>query len=140
MAYNFKSIADVEVIAEPSESANVLIEENGELKKAPKTVVGGAKEEWDLVIEYDSRNDGLPVIKSGSAQQAYNKAQEGLEPKILLIYTHEYYETMRNVTSSFYEVCFYSDLQTDDLLHIWIDYRNIHFRVLADNTVTREYE
>lgn len=42
MAYNFKSIADVEVIAEPAESANVLIEENGVIKKAPKTAVGGA--------------------------------------------------------------------------------------------------
>lgn len=42
MAYNFKSIADVEVVAEPSESANVLIEENGVIKKAPKTAVGGA--------------------------------------------------------------------------------------------------
>ena len=41
MAYNFKSIADVEVVAEPTESANVLIEENGIIKKAPKTAVGG---------------------------------------------------------------------------------------------------
>ena len=41
MAYNFKSLADVEVVAEPSESANVLIEENGVVKKAPKTAVGG---------------------------------------------------------------------------------------------------
>lgn len=42
MAYNFKSIADVEVVAEPTESANVLIEENGVIKKASKTAVGGA--------------------------------------------------------------------------------------------------
>ena len=42
MAYNFKSIADVEVVAEPAESANVLIEENGVIKKTPKTAVGGA--------------------------------------------------------------------------------------------------
>lgn len=42
MAYNFKSIADVEVIAEPAESANVLIEENGVIKKTPKSAIGGA--------------------------------------------------------------------------------------------------
>lgn len=42
MAYNFKSIADVEIVAEPTESANVLIEEDGVIKKAPKTAVGGA--------------------------------------------------------------------------------------------------
>lgn len=41
MAYNFKSIADVEVVAEPTESANVLIEEDGVIKKAPKTTIGG---------------------------------------------------------------------------------------------------
>lgn len=52
MSYNFKSIADVEVVAEPSESANVLIEENGAIKKAPKTTVGGAggSVEPDMVI------------------------------------------------------------------------------------------
>lgn len=38
----FKKLSDVEVVAEPAESANVLIEENGVIKKAPKTAVGGA--------------------------------------------------------------------------------------------------
>lgn len=42
MAFEFKKLSDVEVVAEPSESANVLIEENGVIKKAPKTAVGGA--------------------------------------------------------------------------------------------------
>lgn len=44
MAYEFKSIADVEVVEKPSDTANVLIEENGIVKKAPKTAVGGADE------------------------------------------------------------------------------------------------
>ena len=51
MAYNFKSIADVEVVAEPTESANVLIEENGIIKKAPKTAVGGGADA--VIIQYD---------------------------------------------------------------------------------------
>lgn len=38
----FKKLSDVEVVAEPAESANVLIEEDGVIKKAPKTAVGGA--------------------------------------------------------------------------------------------------
>lgn len=42
MSYEFKSINDIEVVAEPTESANVLIEENGVIKKAPKTAVDGA--------------------------------------------------------------------------------------------------
>lgn len=40
MAYEFKKLSDVDVVAEPTESANVLIEENGVIKKAPKTAVG----------------------------------------------------------------------------------------------------
>lgn len=38
MAYNFKSIADVDVVEELSEEAHVLIEEDGVIKRAPKTV------------------------------------------------------------------------------------------------------
>lgn len=41
MSYEFKKLSDVDVVAEPAESANVLIEENGVIKKAPKTTVGG---------------------------------------------------------------------------------------------------
>lgn len=37
----FKKLSEVEVVAEPTESANVLIEEDGVIKKAPKTAVGG---------------------------------------------------------------------------------------------------
>ena len=58
MAYNFKSIADVEVVAEPTESANVLIEEDGIIKKAPKTAVGGAGGKYDAVIEIIEGSSG----------------------------------------------------------------------------------
>lgn len=40
MSYDFKRLSDVEVVAEPAESANVLIEENGVIKKASKDAVG----------------------------------------------------------------------------------------------------
>ena len=53
MAYNFKSIADVEVVAEPTESANVLIEEDGIIKKAPKTAVGGGN--GPLVLTFNDQ-------------------------------------------------------------------------------------
>lgn len=38
----FKKLSDVEVVESVSNAANVLIEENGVIKKAPKTQVGGA--------------------------------------------------------------------------------------------------
>ena len=42
MAFEFKKLSDVEVVAEPTESANILIEDNGVIKKAPKNAIGGA--------------------------------------------------------------------------------------------------
>ena len=46
----FKKLSDVEVVAEPTESANVLIEENGVIKKAPKTAVVGANDGSLIII------------------------------------------------------------------------------------------
>ena len=90
MAYNFKSIADVEVVAEPSESANVLIEENGVIKKAPKTAVGGAGGEADLVIRINNHPIAVTVnnaadnieIVSGSVEAVYDTFESGLIPKV----------------------------------------------------------
>ena len=62
MAYNFKSIADVEVVAEPTESANVLIEENGVIKKAPKTAVGGGGVHTVLI---DGLNENKITVTDG---------------------------------------------------------------------------
>lgn len=88
MAYNFKSIADVEVVAEPAESANVLIEENGVIKKAPKTAVGGAGEEADLVIRLNQHPMDTSLapenisIVSGSVEAVYDAFENGLMPKV----------------------------------------------------------
>jgi hypothetical protein len=89
MAYNFKSIADVEVVAEPAESANVLIEENGVIKKAPKTAVGGAgstggNEELDLDIDMISdgeRNWSYTTNFINTFENIKNKLLNGIKPK-----------------------------------------------------------
>lgn len=92
MSYNFKSIADVEVVAEPTESANVLIEEDGVIKKAPKTAVGGGNTEWDAVIEYYSDDDFYIKWISGDYQTLYNKLMVEHEiPKVKVISTIYYY-------------------------------------------------
>ena len=73
----FKRLSDVEVVAEPAESANVLIEENGVIKKAPKTAVGGGgNTEWDARIFYDSRTGELFFIEGG-----YNSIHAKIENK-----------------------------------------------------------
>lgn len=39
--YKPRKLAEVDVVAEPADTANVLIEQDGEIKRAPKTAVGG---------------------------------------------------------------------------------------------------
>ena len=91
MSYNFKSIADVEVVAEPTESANVLIEENGVIKKAPKTAVGGAggSVEPDLVITISGSVDSVSVsqctITNGGVSNVASKLSSGETPIIKII-------------------------------------------------------
>ena len=52
----FKKLSDVEVVAEPSESANVLIEENGVIKKVHKDEVGGGSKK-ELIYEWNFSAD-----------------------------------------------------------------------------------
>ena len=42
MAYDFKKLSDVATVETPADTANVLIEEDGVIKKAAKDKVGGA--------------------------------------------------------------------------------------------------
>ena len=86
----FKRLSDVEVVAEPTESANVLIEEDGVIKKAPKTAVGGGSTEWDAVIEISSDYTSLGSITvdaltlvSGGYDAIAEKAAAGEQPKVL---------------------------------------------------------
>lgn len=97
MAYEFKKLSDVEVIAEPTESANVLIEEDGVIKKAPKTAVGGAggSETPDMVIGLTntssistSMSSSDFTIISGTFDNVKNKVLAGEMPNIVV--RHEY--------------------------------------------------
>lgn len=49
----FKKLSAVEAVETVSETANVLIEENGVIKRAPKNEVGGSKAEKELVYEWN---------------------------------------------------------------------------------------
>ena len=93
MSYNFKSIADVEVVAEPAESANVLIEENGVIKKAPKTAVGGAggtggaggSVEPDMIVDviYRDSQETASIVK-GSYDELLSICQSDGFPNVVL--------------------------------------------------------
>ena len=47
MAYDFKKLSDVAVVETPADNANVLIEEDGVIKKVAKGEVGGVKPDWN---------------------------------------------------------------------------------------------
>lgn len=118
MAYNFKSIADVEVVAEPTESANVLIEENGVIKKAPKTAVGGAggSTEWDAIIDLIDGSSGYfdsMELVSGSYEDIKEKIFSGILPNVLMRYTNGTYITGTSKVSSF---CCISD--EEEFIHL----------------------
>lgn len=98
MAYEFKRLSDVEVTAEPIESANVLIEENGTVKKTMMENIRGTSSWNDLtdkpfyeeeptekvVLEETevSLDDGageLPVMLNLTEGQTYNVLYNGTE-------------------------------------------------------------
>ena len=116
----FKRLSDVEVVAEPTESANVLIEEDGVIKRAPKTEVGGAGggEIMDIILGVN----GLPsflycgsvdinrvTILEGSMEAARSAYAEGRIPKGKVVFTNgegvtEYgiYGNVSEVPAEFY--------------------------------------
>lgn len=90
MSYEFMKLSDVEVVETPTDTANVLIEEDGVIKKAPKTAVGGASTgsvEPDMVITingYSSQviNNGIFSITDGSVENVFSAFHEGRYPII----------------------------------------------------------
>lgn len=80
----FKRLSDVEVVAEPTESANVLIEENGVIKKAPKDAVGGGGS-YDAILDFETVDWGHQgELAAGDHQALYNKIINLQEVKILV--------------------------------------------------------
>lgn len=86
----FKKLSDVEVIAEPAESANVLIEENGVIKKAPKTAVGG--NEYDIVLTVNAQAHHTAImidqitISQGNMELVRKAVVDGRIPKAKVIF------------------------------------------------------
>ena len=88
MAYEFKKLSDVDVVETTNDSTNVLIEENGVIKKAPKTTFGSANsnvESADLVIEVNGdfliTEDNYSIVE-GSTEAVINAMREGRVPNV----------------------------------------------------------
>lgn len=67
--YEMKRLEDVEIVAEPTDETYVLVEQNGDLKRVPKTAVGGDGLVKTAIIKsstYDEIVDFIYNLSSGS--------------------------------------------------------------------------
>ena len=91
MATEFKKLSGVDVLEEAAETAYVLIEENGEIYRVPKTAVGGAGGGIKTAIirdsEYLNAIAGLSTMQSDAPAVTYGCINMTFE---------EAYETMAN--------------------------------------------
>ena len=56
MATEFKKLSEVDILEEIAETAYVLVEENGEIYRIPKTAIGGAGGAQGMVVELTAFN------------------------------------------------------------------------------------
>lgn len=106
MAYNFKSIADVDMVEAPAETANVLIEEDGIIKKAPKTAVGGAGgSEPDMIITINGSIDSVSTsqctVTNGGVSNVASKLSSGKTPIVKIINVNPPYNNFNNEFDAF---------------------------------------
>lgn len=90
MAYEFKRLSDVEVVDTPADTANVLIEEDGVIKKAPKTAVGGAANNDEVDFEFtisdiESLSADNVLVTGGSIDNIIQRIRNGEIPKVRVI-------------------------------------------------------
>ena len=144
MGYNFKSIADVEVVKEPDESVNVLVEESGQIKRVPKNSVAPPPQpiNWE-----DIRNK--PPVEPvyyilGTADQTEHVASRGTYEALknaitngtfvqLLIFQKHYESPM-----VFYKWPRYMSLRDDGVIEGETEHSYL-FEVFPDDTATVVY-
>lgn len=90
MATEFKKLSEVTVLKEVSDTASVLVEQNGEIYRAPKTQVGGAGGIKTAIIRdsgYLNAIAGVSTMASHAPEYTYECINMTFE---------EAYETMTN--------------------------------------------
>lgn len=93
MAKDFVKLSEVTVLEEVSDTASVLVEQNGEIYRAPKTQVGGAGGIKTAII----RDSGyLNAIAQLSPMKQTNPSTPAYTYECLNMTFEEAYETMAN--------------------------------------------
>lgn len=131
MAFEFKKLSDVEIVEEPTESANVLIEEDGVIKKAPKTAVG---DKADMIIQVIFENeDSEPAVSiiSGSYDEAAQKI-DNMESVLIRVFVKQLFA---NASGILYPLSIEKFPSDDGSIVIGISTNNFGIIVLPDNTI-----
>lgn len=132
MAYDFKKLSDVEVVAEPAESANVLIEEDGVIKKAPKTAVGGGGVNTFLVYVDDFSSSYNIPAPDGLYDTLQNMFNNHVYVEVILYGKQENYFYVEHISNGMHK-------NDDGSFEKWVD--NIyHVYVYPNGTMSVYYD
>lgn len=82
---DFKRLSDVEVVETPTDTANVLIEEDGVIKKAPKTAVGGYGCNTYFVVVADTGGSSTQFVTKGIYEAVKNMLDNYVPVQIIVI-------------------------------------------------------
>jgi hypothetical protein len=129
----FKKLSDVEVVAEPAESANVLIEENGVIKKAPKTAVGGAGGNNTIVFSITNITAGEFDIVA--PEGLYEKLTDMFNNNICIDIVPYIYSDDQ------FQRCTMSTLfRSGDIFEAWFSNSTYHLKVYPNGTMDFYYD
>lgn len=94
MAYEFTKLSDVEIAEQPSDAANILIEDNGDIKKVPISSIGDNND--NPIEEPSASGSGVEVIDFVCGGYTYisnlEDVQRAMDERMTIhvIYTEDY--------------------------------------------------
>jgi hypothetical protein len=138
MSYKFKSLSDTEIINEPAESAYVLLEDNGVIKRAPKTAIGGSNSgtgnnDYDLSFNHNNRD---PILLSGNYDNILSIIESGKVPKVCA--SEISYEEDGDIIINFYSINRINYWKSDNTIMVIykVSNREYYFYLHSDNSVS----
>lgn len=78
--YEMKRLEDVEIVAEPTDETYVLVEQNGDLKRVPKTAVGGDGLVKTAIIKSSTYDEFVNFVHNFSSDPEYAGSAPNADP------------------------------------------------------------
>ena len=119
MAYNFKNLADVELLNAMPEEANVLVEVNGTTKRAPQVASGpSGMPYWSVAAEEIDEEPYVKMTASLTHEELKDMVENGVPPMLVNRYAWEE-DGERYIKASCYSVSYI--LSADGTIHFKAD-------------------